>query len=332
MRADHVGTPVTKPQWDFIHDTGIALRASLDNVTAVFAPSCIGHAVLTRNDWLNIKIDDFSLAEAIRCWEHSTGRGNKDLTRRQASNIDQHPQQQDKTNNAAPTKKRHQERERRRRQNERRRRKQQRQQERRERQQERHRLLREQQKRNVRNNQRRSQNNNNNGSQKRHNSQKNGMSALNAAERNSAVGARSERSSSKGGSGQQHEQQQKPNASNGKKRKNSPNSDRQRNQKRLQRQHRQQEMREQRELQQQIAIPEPSRCNIRLLERCSWPQCNQSCPNLTNPLTGKEMRFLELLSSFGLDIEAVATALGVNMTTLNNMDRAELLSMLTQTS
>lgn len=66
------------------------------------------------------------------------------------------------------------------------------------------------------------------------------------------------------------------------------------------------------------------------MERCSWPQCNHSCPTLTNPLTGEEMRFLELLSSFGLDIEAVATALGVDMQTLNNMDHTELVNLLTQ--
>lgn len=77
-------------------------------------------------------------------------------------------------------------------------------------------------------------------------------------------------------------------------------------------------------------IKEPEKCSLRLLERCSWPQCNHSCPTLTNPLTGEEMRFLELLSSFGLDIEAVATALGVDMQTLNNMDHTELVNLLTQ--
>lgn len=74
----------------------------------------------------------------------------------------------------------------------------------------------------------------------------------------------------------------------------------------------------------------PKKCSLRLLERCSWPQCNHSCPILTNPFTGEEMRFLELLASFGLDIEAVATALGVDMATLNNMDHTELVNLLTQ--
>lgn len=75
---------------------------------------------------------------------------------------------------------------------------------------------------------------------------------------------------------------------------------------------------------------DPKKCSLRLLEKCSWPQCNHSCPSLTNPVTGEEMRFLELLSSFGLDIDAVATALGIDMQTLKNMDHAELVNLLTQ--
>lgn len=73
-------------------------------------------------------------------------------------------------------------------------------------------------------------------------------------------------------------------------------------------------------------------CVHRRLERCSWPQCNHSCPKLHNPFTGEEMDFIELLKSFGLDMESVAKALGVDMQTLNSMDHAELLNLLTQQS
>lgn len=41
-----------------------ALRELLHNATAVFAPSCIGLSVLTKRDWIIIKIDDVSLADA----------------------------------------------------------------------------------------------------------------------------------------------------------------------------------------------------------------------------------------------------------------------------
>lgn len=74
----------------------------------------------------------------------------------------------------------------------------------------------------------------------------------------------------------------------------------------------------------------PSQCHYRLLERCSWPQCNHSCPRLHNPFTGEEMDFLELLKSFGLDMESVANALGIDLITLNSMDQTELLNLLTQ--
>ena len=81
-----------------------------------------------------------------------------------------------------------------------------------------------------------------------------------------------------------------------------------------------------------MEIKEPKKCALRLLERCSWPQCNHSCPSLTNPLTGEEMKFLELLTSFGLDMDAVAQALGVDMQTLNNMDHKELIKLFTEST
>uniref|UniRef100_A0A182MV41 Notum n=1 Tax=Anopheles culicifacies TaxID=139723 RepID=A0A182MV41_9DIPT len=88
MRADSVGAPVTPQQWDYIHDMGGALRESLNNVSAVFAPSCIGHSVLTKRDWMKIKIDDISLADALRCWEQS----NADERQSQWRSINRSPQ------------------------------------------------------------------------------------------------------------------------------------------------------------------------------------------------------------------------------------------------
>lgn len=71
-------------------------------------------------------------------------------------------------------------------------------------------------------------------------------------------------------------------------------------------------------------------CQFRLIERCTWPQCNHSCPKLQNPVTGDEMDFIDLLKSFGLDMKSVANALGIDMQTLNNMEHDELLNLLTQ--
>lgn len=74
------------------------------------------------------------------------------------------------------------------------------------------------------------------------------------------------------------------------------------------------------------------KCQQRLIERCTWPQCNHSCPKLHNPFTGEEMDFIDLLKSFGMDMASVANALGIDIHTLNNMGHTELLNLLTQQS
>lgn len=48
MMVDNVGTPVTRAQWNYIHNLGQELRRSLENVTALFAPSCVSHTFLTK--------------------------------------------------------------------------------------------------------------------------------------------------------------------------------------------------------------------------------------------------------------------------------------------
>ncbi len=70
----------------------------------------------------------------------------------------------------------------------------------------------------------------------------------------------------------------------------------------------------------------------RLLEKCSWPQCNPTCPKLLNPATGEELELPSLLQSFGLDMRTMAAALGIDLMTLTNMDSTQLLQILTQHS
>ncbi|KAJ1532031.1 hypothetical protein ONE63_000665 [Megalurothrips usitatus] len=69
MTADNVGAPVTKQQWDFIHKMGDNFRTTFKNVSAVFAPSCIAHTVLTKRDWASVRIDRVTLPAALRCWD-----------------------------------------------------------------------------------------------------------------------------------------------------------------------------------------------------------------------------------------------------------------------
>ncbi|XP_055704557.1 palmitoleoyl-protein carboxylesterase NOTUM [Phlebotomus papatasi] len=73
--------------------------------------------------------------------------------------------------------------------------------------------------------------------------------------------------------------------------------------------------------------PDNEKCpNLRLLEHCNWPQCNRSCPTYTNPITGKKMSDSELLNAFGLELEAAAEALGVDVQTLKDMDLIKVLT------
>lgn len=72
-----------------------------------------------------------------------------------------------------------------------------------------------------------------------------------------------------------------------------------------------------------------SQCRTKFIDSCSWPHCNRSCPKLKNPETGQEIDFLSLLKSFGLEMSNVARAIGVDINTLNNMDKDVLLELLT---
>ncbi|XP_064539902.1 palmitoleoyl-protein carboxylesterase NOTUM [Drosophila montana] len=326
MRADNVGAPVTPQQWNYIHEMGGALRSSLDNVSAVFAPSCIGHAVLSKRDWVNIKIDDISLPSALRCWEHSTRQRRKrhdklkrsteaTTTALQEQQLLPHPnannqrhqrhrQRAQKLNNVAqaqPQRKRNhlskeQREERKRRRQERQRRKQRRRQQQQQRKRENEAAA----------NSSKSNNNNNEQRKQRRRQQLTPEQQLQRKQqRQQRRKLQQQQQQPELQQEQQPSEPQKHRASNSAS-KPKPNPLRQR-------------------------VPRvPEKCGLRLLERCSWPQCNHSCPTLTNPLTGEEMRFLELLTSFGLDIEAVAAALGVDMHTLNNMERTELVNLLTQ--
>ncbi|XP_063613318.1 palmitoleoyl-protein carboxylesterase NOTUM-like [Penaeus indicus] len=69
MTADNVGKPISKEQWDYIHSIGERLRKTFENVTALFAPSCISHTVLTKRDWSSVKIGEVSLPQALYCWD-----------------------------------------------------------------------------------------------------------------------------------------------------------------------------------------------------------------------------------------------------------------------
>ena len=86
MTADNVGAPVTQAQWNFIHRQGRNIRKTLEPVSAVFAPSCISHTVLTKPDWAKVTVDGVSLPDALQCWASQTQPGEtEDLETRDGS-------------------------------------------------------------------------------------------------------------------------------------------------------------------------------------------------------------------------------------------------------
>ncbi|XP_061388062.1 palmitoleoyl-protein carboxylesterase NOTUM [Musca vetustissima] len=319
MRADNVAAPVTPHQWNYIHAMGGALRSSLDNVTAVFAPSCIGHAVLSKREWLSLKIDDISLPTALRCWEHSTRPRKKrhDKLKRSTEATINHKRD--------PKRRHEKQREQRKKQNpnnvERKRlNKAER--------EERKRLRHEQQKRRE---ERRNRRKNNMADQGMVDHESNLTNAIRLIENSTDVQKHQRREQKR-----KQEKQRRKHKKRQRRKKEHNSTDVADPERELQKEQPIMVVVEKRQnnaskINRRSGVPRvPERCSLRLLERCSWPQCNHSCPTLTNPVTGEEMRFLELLASFGLDIEAVATALGVDMQTLNNMDRTELVNLLTQ--
>lgn len=265
MYADNVGAPVTKQQWDYIHKMGDALRQSFENVTAVFAPSCISHSILTKRDWQNVKIDEVSIAEALHCWEQQpikyAGRKlrNSLLLTDQPSIVNQQIRRLLKTDHSTLEEK----------------------------------------------------NSTNDNGEKGLNRKKRRKSRKNQQNTNNP-----KKNKNRKRKGHRLHHGEHRNRSN--RMKHQSNSIKPTEHPRSQRS----VLRTQKRSHQD--------CSHRRLERCSWPHCNHSCPKLHNPFTGDEMDIIELLKSFGLDMESVANALGIDMTTLNNMDQGELLNLLTQ--
>ena len=81
----------------------------------------------------------------------------------------------------------------------------------------------------------------------------------------------------------------------------------------------------------QIRTEDLGKCSsFRLMDSCSWPQCNHRCPALMNPLTGEQVHLTELLRSFGFNMASFASSMGIDPQTFNSMDQRLLLQLLTQ--
>ena len=71
MYADNVALPASRDQWNYIHQSGRHLRDTFSDVSAVFAPSCIAHEVVTMSYWTDVSVDGVTLPDALQCWTES---------------------------------------------------------------------------------------------------------------------------------------------------------------------------------------------------------------------------------------------------------------------
>ncbi|XP_077977054.1 palmitoleoyl-protein carboxylesterase notum1-like [Glandiceps talaboti] len=76
LTVDIMGPPVQLEHWNYMQRLGRQLRHSLRNVSAVFAPSCYSHIVITQRNWLNIHVKGNSLPRALECWMNSPDEFN----------------------------------------------------------------------------------------------------------------------------------------------------------------------------------------------------------------------------------------------------------------
>ncbi|XP_077258774.1 palmitoleoyl-protein carboxylesterase notum isoform X4 [Temnothorax americanus] len=288
MKAYNVAAPVTRQQWDYIHKMGDSLRQTFENVTAVFAPSCISHSVLTKRDWKMIKIDEVSFAQALFCWDQMP-IGNY------RSNERNNTHSQIETNQPCGKSLK--------------------------------KLL-------------RSGIRKGNGTAIEDGKSRVGSSTEMQKARLSAVGKMQERKPISG-SIQEQENKKRRKRKHKSRRRDRKERERSKEERMKKEKHQRRKNAGRRKGGKQVngnnhtaifngirpqrsVIPSFKRkcvknCHFRMIERCTWPQCNHSCPKLHNPFTGEEMDFIELLKSFGLDMKSVANALGIDIHTLNRL-------------
>ncbi|KAG5445694.1 Palmitoleoyl-protein carboxylesterase notum [Clonorchis sinensis] len=59
----------TYGKWTYIQKLGKQVAQSLQNIKGVFAPSCIDHEILTKNNWVHKAIGNTGLVDALLAWD-----------------------------------------------------------------------------------------------------------------------------------------------------------------------------------------------------------------------------------------------------------------------
>ncbi|NP_001410864.1 inactive palmitoleoyl-protein carboxylesterase notum1b precursor [Danio rerio] len=65
------GQKLQESQWRYIQNLATTLRNTLANVTAMFAPACLSHEIITRSYWTDVHVKGTSLPRALQCWDRS---------------------------------------------------------------------------------------------------------------------------------------------------------------------------------------------------------------------------------------------------------------------
>ncbi|KAH8862655.1 Palmitoleoyl-protein carboxylesterase NOTUM [Schistosoma japonicum] len=60
----------TYSKWSYIQNLGKEVARSLQSAGGVFAPSCLDHEILTKNNWVHKMIGTISLVNAIKSWDN----------------------------------------------------------------------------------------------------------------------------------------------------------------------------------------------------------------------------------------------------------------------
>ncbi|THD28213.1 Protein notum [Fasciola hepatica] len=64
----------TYEKWAYIQKLGKQVAQSLQNIKGVFAPSCIDHEILTKNNWVHKAIGKVGLVDALQAWDRQLVR------------------------------------------------------------------------------------------------------------------------------------------------------------------------------------------------------------------------------------------------------------------
>ncbi|XP_055338255.1 carboxylesterase notum2-like [Paramacrobiotus metropolitanus] len=77
LMAANVFVPRTKAHGTYVQTLRQTMVDSLNNISAVFAPSCVGHVVLTEKLWSQYSVNHVTFGSALRCWWEKRGSGGR---------------------------------------------------------------------------------------------------------------------------------------------------------------------------------------------------------------------------------------------------------------